>query len=327
VLGGLALGWTVSDAAAGPGVQARTRDPVHEDFAGPRTLAGLAHFQHPVLRRSDTWLKDHRFRDRRFTLEKPAGTARVVCIGSSSTWGHAILPETGGDYPAALERALRARNPDLQVEVLNGAIRGGTTARLNVFLREVLLEFDPDVVTASWFFNDAVSGSQYDEGEFFARIAADDYHHGPWQRRQVQRATRAGADALSRLFSRFGAEGTDCVAAWREILGDPDAETPLDRFTANLRSTAELCRERGVRLILIKEPLRGDVPWIWKQEFYRAIDAVGAEFGVPVVDPGPPLRSIGTASLFMDVVHPLPAGNEVIAETLAPFVEDALSAR
>ena len=57
---------------------------------------------------------------------------------------------------------------------------------------------------------------------------------------------------------------------------------------------------RGFRLVLVKEPVSGDGRMLWKQEFREAMDRVGAEFGVAVVDPTPALMAAGGAEMFQD---------------------------
>jgi lysophospholipase L1-like esterase len=74
--------------------------------------------------------------------------------------------------------------------------------------------------------------------------------------------------------------------------------------------------------------VRDDAPLVWKEEFRAAIASVAAEFGLLVVDPTPALLAAGPGSeLFMDAVHPTPAGHAVIARVLAEALEPLLRAR
>ena len=49
-------------------------------------------------------------------------------------------------------------------------------------------------------------------------------------------------------------------------------------------------------------------------------------FGAPVLVPGPALQAAGGADLFMDQVHLLPEGHEVMARMLEPVVVERLAA-
>jgi lysophospholipase L1-like esterase len=77
--------------------------------------------------------------------------------------------------------------------------------------------------------------------------------------------------------------------------------------------------------VLIKEPFVGPGRLVWREEFYAAIDTVAAEYGLPVVDPGPDIAAAGGASLYMDNVHPTAEGCEVIARTLERTIRDLLA--
>ena len=104
------------------------------DVAGTTSLLG-----------SVTSRDEHVFYGTAFPTHKPPDTFRVVCLGSSSTAGTgASIPETKS-YPAVLERRLRLRS-SVPVEVINGGINGSPLFQLFVYLDEVLLPLDPDLV-------------------------------------------------------------------------------------------------------------------------------------------------------------------------------------
>ncbi|MFG0318442.1 MAG: hypothetical protein ACF8XB_14305, partial [Planctomycetota bacterium JB042] len=126
-------------------------------FAGPTLLPGWVHYQHPRSRAMNGWLAGHAFRGRRFAAGRRPDGARVVCVGTSSTWG-AGTPETSGlDWPTVMESRLPAGT-----EVINGGVRGSNALLLSILHEEVLARFDPDVVVVTLFHNDAVSLPQFD---------------------------------------------------------------------------------------------------------------------------------------------------------------------
>jgi lysophospholipase L1-like esterase len=294
----------------------------HDVFPGPRLIPGLVHYQHPAVRFANEWLKDHRLRGRRFTLAKPEGTARVLALGSSSTWGHG-LPD-GLDWPTILEKLLQQRDPERQVEVLNGGIRSTSAARALRVFTEVLLSFDPDVVVISFYFNDAYFLTQLDEDSVLAELAADDYVHDSAGKRRVRERVIEGKARLARLLGA-AQNGQDLGLIWSRLAGDEPS--PPQRFEALLRTYVRICADRGIDVILLKEPLRDDAPRLWKQEFHAAIDRVAADHDVVVIDPRLALAARDSGRMFMDIVHPLPPGCLVIAEELAPAIEGLLDRR
>jgi len=92
------------------------------------------------------------YRDREFTVKKPAGTVRIACIGGSTTVQGVRNEET---YPALLEKLLRGRFGD-RVQVLNLGISGICS---DFWLKQPgkldeLLRFEPDIVVQYEGFND-----------------------------------------------------------------------------------------------------------------------------------------------------------------------------
>ncbi len=104
-------------------------------------------------RKYDVRTNSFGYRTPEFSVEKPVGRFRVVCIGASTTVQGSRNDTT---YPAILEALLRERRPDLDIQVLNLGISGTYSDH---WLREDersavagrrridwLLELSPDVV-------------------------------------------------------------------------------------------------------------------------------------------------------------------------------------
>ncbi len=49
-------------------------------------------------------------------------TVKIICVGASETFG--MYESLGMEYPRQLEQVMRARHPELQVEVINVAYAG-----------------------------------------------------------------------------------------------------------------------------------------------------------------------------------------------------------
>lgn len=269
-------------------------DQLHDD---------LAHLEHPLLRRWNVYLAQHELRDRSYSLKKSGGT-RILALGTSSTHGYWVK----APYPFCLEHLLKAEGHD--VEMIIGAYPGATGPRLFPFFKNVLLEFEPDIVTLSLYYNDAYALTQFDESGYLAEVTEKPYSLIDAVRARLEFSL--GAGLIKRFEKRFEENG--------ELPGD----APV-RFEAMLRDYAALAREKGVKLVLIKEPVSGDMDRLWKREFRDAMDRVGAEYSIPVIDPTPLLLERGGESLFMDNVHPFLEGGIVIAEAMLPALRDLLA--
>lgn len=277
------------------------------DWRGERLEDELLWLRHPLLRRWNYWLADHRFRDREASVERTPGTARVLTLGGSSTWGYRIPSSSRMEWPAQLEGLLQRRGP---AEVLNGAYIGATSNRLFRLLRDGLLHFAPDVVVLCVTFNDSGSRAQGDEEAYFARLSAPGARR-TWRGDRAARAELEREQAvLSAIVPTLPHDPRPSLERWREAGLD---SSPPERFRRTLEDFAVLCAERGMRLVLVKEPIAGDQRILFKEEYYAAIDAVAAEHGLAVVDPTPALQAAGGAALFMDRVHPKYSGCSVIA--------------
>jgi lysophospholipase L1-like esterase len=300
----------------------------YQTWPGDRLHESLLHVEHPLFRRWNHYLALHTFRDRPARLEKSADTVRVVALGGSSTWGWRIPPETRGAYPAVLEARLSghgggaADGGPTRFEVINAAYPAATSGRLFRMLRNVLVGFEPDIVVLSVFYNDTLALSQGDEDAYLERVSAPDARRG-WLDDWLEQRARARERMTSAGFMRAALRSDDAAEIWRTSGAEG---WPPDRFAASLRRYAELAQERGFDLVFVKEPIAGDGAFVWKQEFYAVMDAVGAEYGIPVADPTPALQAAGGTALFMDAVHLKPGGHRVVAEALEPVVR-ALAAR
>jgi lysophospholipase L1-like esterase len=327
VLAPLSFAAALYEGTGPPLVESSRTSVTWDQFDLPRIEPGLSHLQHPSIRCFNTYLIDHTFRARRFTLEPAPGVVRVVSVGTSSTWGHGIEPSTGLDYPTVLEGLLAERLPGQRIEVINGAVRDSTVARLLRVFRESLLAFHPEIVTLSVYYNDSAWLTQVDEEAFLTRIGRPGYEH-TWVERVRELLRRKNSKrVMNHIWKSLDEKQGDSLGSWREVVTDPEVSSPPARFEAGLRAFAELGREHRFQLVLIKEPIRGDPPRIWRDEFRAVMDRLGEEYGLSVVDPNEALAAAGGRSLFMDEIHPLPEGHRVMAEVLAPVIEDLIRRR
>lgn len=265
----------------------------------------FAHFQVPELRRWNHYLARHELRDRSHRLKGKEGTTRILALGTSSTYGYRVKTP----YPFRLEKLLAGEGYD--VEVLNGAFQGASGTRLFPFVKNVLMEFSPDIVTLSLFNNDSYALNHLDEAAYLERVTH------PYYRRSLV------DDLVDRVRMWLDAKRTRQMVQKYDSSPESvelDPEPAAARFEAVLRTYAELAEERGFDLVLIKEPIAWGKDRLLKRAFYAAMDRVGREYGIPVVNPTPVLNQRGGDRLFRDHVHTVDEGDAVMAEVLAPVI-------
>jgi len=145
---------------------------IRADFAtdlGLRRGSELSETESMVLRQlRPAWGRAHgesdprwdnlAFAQRLHPFDRPPGGLRIVCLGSSTTWGVGIADPARDGYPAQLERRLAARTPQ-SVEVINVGIPGASLDALHVLTRDLLLPMEPDLVILYFGVNGEVPGT------------------------------------------------------------------------------------------------------------------------------------------------------------------------
>jgi len=90
-----------------------------------------------------------------YTMDKPAGTIRVITLGGSTMAG---MGQSGPEnsIPSVLERLLRKTYPEKKIEVLNGAFYTHTAAQELMTLSTKLIAYHPDLVLVLDGYNELV---------------------------------------------------------------------------------------------------------------------------------------------------------------------------
>lgn len=291
------------------------------EWDGDRIERKLLHAWHPLLRRWNPWVTDHRLRRSHHELNKPAGTRRILFLGTSSTFGYGTRDAYGALIGEHLAQGGKAGPAwPTPVEVLIGAYPGSSGIRQYHFLEQVGLQFAPDIVCLSLYYNDAPGLTQFDEPAYLDEISAAGFERSWFHDLRTRRAITAGEPRFTAMNVLHGKDPTR-APTWDAAWGDE----PAKRFEGVLRRFGELSRKRGFALVLMKEPVQGDRPRLWKNEFYAAMERVAQEYGAVVVDPTPALLRAGGATLFMDEVHPFGSGHAVIADVLEPVLRAKLT--
>jgi len=97
-------------------------------------------------------INSYGLRDEEFSKEKPTGTFRVICLGNSCTFGWRVkLNQT---YPKQLEKFLNSDLNNQKYEVINAGMTGYSTFQGKRFLRDQILQYEPDLITVCYGWND-----------------------------------------------------------------------------------------------------------------------------------------------------------------------------
>ena len=182
--------------------------------------------------------------------KKPAGTFRIVCLGDSVTFGYrvpAVWPEKPTEYnhdwlpyPMLLEKELRNANPNRRIEVFPMAAPGYTTHQGLAWLRRDIALLQPDLVIASFGWNDASLSDVPDRESMNTGWIS---FAGRW----LTHYSQAYAHMSRRLHSGNGpARGS----------ATPIARVGQMEYVENFNSIVDLARDHGAKVIVIGAPYR-----------------------------------------------------------------------
>ena len=93
------------------------------------------------------------FRDREFSLDKPANTKRILVLGDSFTFGMG-LKDGKTAYPKVLERLLNQSSTQEKYDVINAGKKGYNTSQELYLLKKDGLVLSPDMVLLGYYLND-----------------------------------------------------------------------------------------------------------------------------------------------------------------------------
>jgi lysophospholipase L1-like esterase len=184
---------------------------------------------------------------------KPAGTFRIVCLGDSVTFGYRVppvWPDKPNDYdpewqpyPMLLEKELRKANPNRHIEVFPMAVPGYTSHQGLAWLRRDIDYLQPDVVIASFGWNDASASDAPDR-------EAIDTRWWPVAIRWLIDHSQAFAHATRWLRSQNGS---------KPVARHPVARVSQLEYIANFKAIVQLTRDHKAAAIVIGAPYRDSV--------------------------------------------------------------------
>jgi lysophospholipase L1-like esterase len=256
--------------------------------------------------------------------EKPAGTFRIVCLGDSVTFGYRVppvWPERLNDYnpewlpyPMLLEKELRKANPNRRIEVFPMAVPGYTTHQGLAWLRRDIEHLQPDMVIASFGWNDA-SVSDVSDRE------AIDTRWSPVTIRWLVDHSQAFAHATRWLRSRNRPpEGSQAPK--------PKPRVSETEYIENFKAIVNLAREHRAPVIVIGAPYRDSTsnpPEAQLMTGYRtALNSAMQQSQTPYLEVLELTEAAGTVNegFFGELIHPNHMGHRLMASELLKLMSE-----
>ena len=247
---------------------------------------------------------------------KPSGAIRILCLGDSVTFGYrvpAVWPEKPNEYdrdwlpfPMLLEKELRNANPNRRIEVFPMAVPGYTTHQGLAWLRRDIALLQPDMVIASFGWNDASASDVPDRESIKTGWL-------PFANRWLIDHSQAFAHATRWFHSRAGpAQGPN----------RPMARVGQIEYVDNFNSIVNLARDRGASVIVIGAPYRDSTtnpPEAQLMTQYRmALKSAMQQSQTPYLEILELTETAGSVNqgFFGELIHPNHMGHRLMASEL-----------
>jgi lysophospholipase L1-like esterase len=247
---------------------------------------------------------------------KPADTFRIVCLGDSVTFGYRVppvWPDKPKDYdpewlpfPMLLEKELRKANPNRRIEVFPMAVPGYTTHQGLAWLRRDIEYLQPDMVIASFGWNDASVSDVPDREAINTRWY-------PVAIRWLIDHSQAFAHATHWLRSRNGPT--------------PAVRVPVPRvseteYVSNFQAIVTVGRDHGAAVVVIGAPYRDSTtnpPEAQLMTRYRvSLKSAMQQGQTPYLEVLELTEAAGTVNqgFFGELIHPNHMGHRLLASEL-----------
>jgi lysophospholipase L1-like esterase len=241
-------------------------------------------------------------------------TLRVVTMGGSSTVGVGAS-DLRYSYPSWLQAALLRRGVE-RPKVINAAINGYTSFDNRLLTHRDLAFLDPDVVILNLSANDGFTAWWLPKDQ---QATYEDFR-AIWDARQPLPLALARTRILGYALRRLDT----LKRPWRTDLGAP--VVPLEKFDANVRDIITSCRGLGASVVMVAEPyFESERPGEFSYEpYHAAMRQIGAELGVPVLEPAFTRGWNRMDKVFSDGVHLTDEGYRRMAEVVADGIMDVI---
>lgn len=190
------------------------------------------------------------FRGEEISKEKPGDTYRIFVLGGSTTFGSGATSDTT-TISGYLQKKFNESNLDINVEVINGGIPGAYSNVESFYIKNKLLEFDPNlfIVYDGW-----------NESSFTAFSKKEDMNRISPEQSNVQ------------FFKQLATFSRDTLSFYRtpnilihiymefvrvNLISDDDISKRVLSWKATWQELCEFGKENGFKTIITIQPIAG----------------------------------------------------------------------
>ncbi len=260
------------------------------------------------------------FRGVEVSRDKPAGVFRIVMLGDSITFGNSVSWNETFSY--FLEQQLNETGGPMRFEVLNLGVSGYNTAQELATLREVGLQFSPDLVVLNICLNDS------DPPKVLVRAGLQNKARVTRLADLNARTIVASSYVLTWLQQKTVGLLSNFMGVYRSLNSprlflDPRiGEAAWGEMKATMKELAETTRAAGIPFATVVYPYSSqlDVP-AEERVPQRDLAAFFRSAGIPSLDAATHYRT-GTDMFVDGYIHLSPNGHEIIARAIGGFLRE-----
>lgn len=257
------------------------------------------------------------FRGPEITIEKPANTFRIACLGDSVTMGSGLPEEVL--YPHALQQILAEKYPHLKFQAINAGVSGYGIDTELLLLQEKIIPLSPDMVVLQFCLNDV-------PGTVFADHI-NPRRDIPFPAKKLLLAHSALARFIQERYNRIGLRNSffglaDYLAMNPDSKSAQKINAAWKEYFSRLQAMAELCRENKIDFLLMVIPHQAEFE-DRKHEFRteKKIAEFTGKNHIPAVFAADAfLKEKSLPYAPGDPVHPDLDGHRILAELIADWL-------
>ncbi|MDD4899087.1 MAG: GDSL-type esterase/lipase family protein [Candidatus Omnitrophica bacterium] len=278
------------------------------------------------------------FKDRDFSLQKPANTIRIACVGDSITEGVGVA--NADTYPKLLEKYLNSMGSQKKFEVINAGVSDYSLPQEYFYIKHKIVNFHPDIVILGYYLNDGRNFARpknfYGGGvlkfllersafvkwlNLYVTKVAIKVQYKQWEKgrerwMEVYRDANWKNDTQA-LKNLMQAADRDWGSAWIA-----SGQTITRAYIQDLHS---LARARNFKLVVLCFPLTvqlyaqkpGDIDLYYPQKFMQGLCK---EYKIPYLDLVGSLKKHQNEKIYYDHCHFAERGREIVAEDIQNFL-------
>ncbi|MCZ6594937.1 MAG: hypothetical protein O6943_08485 [Bacteroidetes bacterium] len=264
-----------------------------DDVLGMRYTPGARwQFMHPEYK-VEYAINEHGFRDKKeHSIPKPKGTIRVLLVGDSFTFGQGVDYEQA--WPVIAEKWFEEHDMR-QIELVKAGIQGMDTRSEFLLIKELLEEYECDVIVIGFLVNDLYANSLYrieqigeksifnnsDSSGVAAENKTEEDHWLKTMRNVFVRNDRKSNFHLFTLAKRLAiaSENLYCklylLSSSAEYLTVPLPQGPKQKLKITeilFKRIADYCQSKGKKLIVFSMPQQFQVLYLQQSFNSECID-------------------------------------------------------